>query len=340
MTTLEENTAIIVKDFSLFGIKIEPIRQYFSPQEAHHEFEIISLPSIAAFNRAIKMMKLMCDLSCEMIGAGQFRLSAPCNRQYIGVGNCEPSLTKAVSADENGVQKGYICFGKGNFDYIVTSMEKAAHILVAGTTGSGKSCLLNSLIIELLAFSSAQLILIDPKQGVEFGIYEQDVHRRICSVAKNVSEAVEWLSVAVKEMERRYAYMKGKGLKEYDGVRLVVVIDELADLMMTSKNTVEDYIVRLAQMGRAAGVHLIVATQDPRASVVTGLIKYNLPTKVCLKTANARHSMNVIDVGKGAELLGKGDAYVKLPTSPDLMRCQCPTVSQKTILELITRKGE
>ena len=193
MTILEENTAICVKDFALFGIKIEPIRQYYSSQEANYEFEIISLPSVAAFNRAVETMKLMCGASCEMIGAGQFRLSAPCNRQYIGVGNCEPSLTKAVSADENGEQKGYICFGKGTFDYIVTSMEKAAHILVAGTTGSGKSCLLNSLIMELLGFSNAQLILIDPKQGVEFGIYEQDVHRRICSVAKNVSEAVKWL---------------------------------------------------------------------------------------------------------------------------------------------------
>ncbi len=340
MTTLEENTAICVKDFALFGIKIEPIRQYYSPQEANYEFEIISLPSVAAFNRAVETMKLMCDLSCEMIGAGQFRLHCPCNRQYIGVGNCEKYLEEAVSADENGVQKGYICFGKGNFDYIVTSMEKAAHILVAGTTGSGKSCLLNSLIMELLCFSNAQLILIDPKQGVEFGIYEQDVHKRICSVAKNVSEAVEWLSVAINEMERRYAHMKEKGLKAYDGVRLVVVIDELADLMMTSKKTVEQSIVRIAQMGRAAGVHLIVATQDPRASVVTGLIKYNLPTKVCLKTANAQHSMNIIDVGKGAELLGKGDAYIQLSTSLDLLRCQCPKISDKEILDCITRKGE
>ena len=340
MTILEENTAIIVKDFSLFGIKVEPMRQYYSPQEANYEFEIISLPSIAAFNRAIKMMKLMCDLSCEMIGAGQFRLSCPCNRQYIGVGNCEPSLTKAVSADENGVQKGYICFGKGNFDYIVTSMEKAAHILVAGTTGSGKSCLLNSLIIELLAFSSAQLILIDPKQGVEFGIYEQDVHRRICSVAKNVSEAVEWLSVAVTEMERRYAYMKGKGLKEYDGVRLVIVIDELADLMDTSKHAVEEDIIRIAQMGRAAGIHLIIATQDPRVSVITGRIKNNMPTKVCLAMSQNAQSINLIGSSVGTKLLGNGDAYIKFEKSIELKRCQCPTVSQKTILELITRKGE
>ena len=340
MTILEENMQVLERYFFLNNITIKPIRQYNSPQASNYEFSVVSAPSSAAFYRAIRDAKTFKGFSFEEIGGGEFRLSLPCNRQYIGVGNCEPSLTKAVSSDENGVQKGYICFGKGNFDYIVTNLQEAVHILIAGSAGSGKSCLLNSLIIDLLAFSSAQLILIDPKQGVEFGIYEQDVHRRICSVAKNVSEAVEWLSVAVKEMERRYAYMKGKGLKEYDGVRLVIVIDELADLMMTSKKEVEQSIVRIAQMGRAAGVHLIVATQDPRASVVTGLIKYNLPTKVCLKTANAQHSMNIIDVGKGAELLGKGDAYIQLPTSPDLLRCQCPNISTDNILEIITKKGE
>lgn len=108
--------------------------------------------------------------------------------------------------------------------------------------------------------------------------------------------------------------------------------------MMTSKKQVEEQIVRIAQKGRASGIHLIVATQDPRASVVTGLIKYNLPTKVCLKTANIQHSMNVIDCGKGAELLDKGDSYIKLPNSPNLYRCQTCFINDENIKKLLTSK--
>lgn len=260
------------------------------------------------------------------------------NREFITCGDCQEAIEKALSADIDGKQKGYICFGMGQEDYIVTNFDACAHMLVAGTTGSGKSVLLNSLIIQLLVFSTANLVLIDPKSGAEFGIYEKDIHHRIEKVCKDTSSALEWLSICANEMERRYKEMERKGLKKYDGIKIVIVIDELADLMMTSKKQVEEYIVRIAQKGRAAGIHLIVATQDPRARIVTGLIKYNLPTKVCLKTANIQHSMNIIDCGKGTELLDKGDSYIKLPNSTDLYRCQTCFIRDENIIRLLTSK--
>ena len=341
--TIEQMSVNLTNYFARAGIRVELLRCYFSPQAGNFEYKILASPSLSVFNRTIEELRVYAGYKYEQLEeGGTFRLSRNCDRQFISCGDCTHAIKEAIAEDKDGEKearrKGYIAFGKGNFDYIVTNMDEAAHLLIAGTTGSGKSCLLNSLIMELLCFSTASFILIDPKQGAEFGLYEQDIHKRINKVAKNNSEALEWLSIAVDEMERRYNEMQTKGLKKYDGNRIVVVIDELADLMMTSKKEVEPLIVRIAQKGRAAGIHLIVATQDPRASVVTGLIKYNLPTKVCLTTANERHSMNIIDVGKGAELLGKGDSYIKLPNSTVLQRCQCASISDREILNCITGK--
>lgn len=287
--------------------------------------------------RAMQIINNMYGYKYDKKPAGGFIIShTKTHRQFVTCGDTVDSIKQAIAADPNGNQKCYICFGKGSDGFIVQNMENLAHILIAGTTGSGKSCLLNSLIIQIIGFSNAHLILIDPKNGAEFGIYEQDTSNAVAHVAKDTYDAVKWLKNAVNIMEQRYTEMSGKGLKKHDGSRLIVVIDELADLMMTSKAEVEEYIIRIAQKGRAAGVHLIVATQDPRASVVTGLIKYNLPTKVCLATANARHSMNVIDNGQAAHLLGKGDALVKLPSSVELIRTQCASITDAEIISCIT----
>lgn len=338
MVTVNEMGERLKKKFCERGIAVDLISCYTSPQANYYDFEINGLKSLSAFNQLIKELDLVCGYKCERHNNGGFTLSkSRSTRQFVSCGDTVDSLKKAISADFEGEQKCYISFGKGNHDYIVTSLDDCAHVLIAGTTGSGKSCLLNSLIMQILLYSSANLVLIDPKGGAEFGLYEKDVHGRINKVCKNTSTALKWLERAVNEMESRYKKMQWKGLKKWDGERLVVVIDELSDLMMTSKNKVEEYIVRIAQKGRAAGVHLIVATQDPRASVVTGLIKYNLPTKVCLTTANARHSMNVIDCGQGAQLLGKGDALIKLPSSVELQRCQCASITDQEIIRIITR---
>lgn len=335
--SLEEMSDNIIELFAGRGISITPIRCYASPTANNWEFKINSYPSYSAFNGLIKDLNVICNYQYEKLKYGFLLSRERTERQFVSCGDCADSIKKAINKDPNGKQNAYICFGMGE-KYITTNFDDAVHLLVAGSAGSGKSCLLNSLICQILCFSSANLVLIDPKSGAEFGIYEQDIHNRIEKVCKDTSSALEWLEICVNEMEKRYKEMERKGLKKYDGKRIVIVIDELADLMMTSKNEVESYIVRIAQKGRAAGVHLIVATQDPRASVVTGLIKYNLPAKVCLTTANARHSMNVIDCGKGAELLGKGDSLIKLPSSVDLIRCQCASITDSNVLEIITGK--
>lgn len=321
------------------GIMTTVEKCYQSPQELNYEFSVTALSSLSDFNRAVEELNFVCGYNYEKLPNGGFRITKTReHRQFISCGDCADSIQEAVSADPNGEQKTYICFGKGQEEFILTNFDECAHILVAGTTGSGKSVLLNSLIMQILCYSTANLVLIDPKSGAEFGLYEQDIHDRIENVCKDTSSALKWLEICVNEMEKRYNQMQAKGLKKYDGKRLVIVIDELADLMLTSKKAVEEYIVRIAQKGRASGIHLIVATQDPRASVVTSLIKYNLPTKVCLKTANIQHSMNVIDCGKAANLLDKGDGWVKLPNSPDLIRTQSPFITDQEITDIITGK--
>lgn len=336
--TMETEGKDIERVLGQLGVQTAYANGVETPQEFRFNFSG-GWYTKTAVKRAMDFLYCRYGYKYELNATGGFTVTRTKeHRQFISCGATANSIKEAVAKDDNGKQKCYLCFGKGADGYITTNFDEAVHILIAGSAGSGKSCLLNSLIMQSLCFSNAQLILIDPKNGAEFGLYEQDVHGRIERVAKDAQDAVKWLKTAVNIMEWRYSEMSRKGLKKYDGNRVIVVIDELADLMMMSKAEVEEYIIRIAQKGRAAGVHLIVATQDPRASVVTGLIKYNLPTKVCLKTANARHSMNVIDCGKGAELLDKGDGLVKLPSSPDLIRVQAPYITDEEILNCITKR--
>lgn len=335
--TIDDEGKSLEKALLKFGIKTEYNNGFLTPQEFRFVFNGGAYTD-SKLKRAMNILNNMNGYTYEKNKNGGFTVIRNREyRQFVSCGDCEDSIEKALSADSDGKQKTYISFGLGTDGYIVTNFDECAHILIAGSTNSGKSVLLNSLIMQILCFSNSNVLLIDPKNGAEFGIYELDIHNRIEKVAKTTWDAVECLSVCAAEMDKRYSEMEKKGLKKYDGRRLIIVIDELADLMLTSRNEVENHIVRIAQKGRAAGIHLIVATQDPRASVVTGLIKYNLPTKVCLKTANARHSMNVIDCGKGADLLDKGDGYVKLPSSVDLKRCQCAFITDREIINILTK---
>ncbi len=328
------------RNLAKLGIHAKFINCVCTPQEWRFNFSG-GLFTDAQLKRAVQILNnYFGGYQLEKNPSGGFTITRPCEeRQFIGVGNAvEPLVKMGVKGNAELEQKGYLSFGLGADGYVVRNMDEVAHILIAGTTGSGKSVLMNSLIMELLTYSTAQLLLIDPKNGAEFGIYEQDVHHRIDHIAKDTPDALRWLKIAVDTMEQRYSDMGRRGLKKYDGNKFIIVIDELADLMMTSGKEVEEHIIRIAQKGRAAGVHLIVATQDPRAQVITGLIKYNMPTKLCLATANARHSMNMIDCGKAAQLLGKGDAYIKLPDSVQLQRIQCPNISDKEIINCITHR--
>ena len=205
---------------------------------------------------------------------------------------------------------------------IVGNIAKMPHMLIAGTTGSGKSVCMNSIIISLLykaAPEEVKLIMVDPKM-VELGIYN-DIPHLLIPVVTDPKKAAGSLQWAVTEMMRRYKMMSDAGVRdlesfnsivesEQEGEKLpqvVIIIDELADLMLVAAKEVEDSICRIAQMGRAAGMHLIIATQRPSSDVITGLMKANIPSRIAFSVASAMESRIILDTQGAEKLVGKGD---------------------------------
>ena len=222
---------------------------------------------------------------------------------------------------------------------VSVNIASAPHMLIAGATGSGKSVALNTILCSLLLSATPgdmRVIMIDPKR-VEMSQYAGLPHLFI-PIATSVPDALHALDIAVREMANRYAFLQKYGFRDARQARipaLIIVIDELADLMMTSRKRAEESIVRIAQLGRAAGVHLIVATQKPVVSVVTGLIQANIPCKLALKTSSVQDSVRILG-HKGADnLLGMGDALLKLPDSVDPVRMQCAITPDKDILRIV-----
>lgn len=199
---------------------------------------------------------------------------------------------------------------------VVADLAKMPHLLVAGTTGSGKSVGLNTFILSLIAHNKPadiKFILIDPKR-IEFSIYNNQKYL-LAPVVTEMTQASAALSYLVEEMEKRYALFEEnlvKNIKEYNDNAghlpyIVCIIDEFADLMSSDKNA-GDYVRRLAQKARAAGIHIILATQRPSVDVVTGVLKANFPTRLAYKTASATDSRTIIDAPGAEKLLGHGDA--------------------------------
>lgn len=202
---------------------------------------------------------------------------------------------------------------------VCIDFNECPHILIAGTTGAGKSVLMNNIICNIFGhysamkqFKQCDLVLIDPK-GCEFSCYK---NCKCTTFIDDTNTAIQYLRKACDEMDFRYHNMNTKHRD------LFIIIDELADLMLTSRYEVEESLVRLAQKGRACGIHLILATQSPRIDVITGLIKANITTRFALKTASIRESMLLLD-HKGSETLnGNGDCLVKFPYQVNEVRCQ------------------
>ncbi|EJM9345101.1 cell division protein FtsK [Campylobacter jejuni] len=231
----------------------------------------------------------------------------------------------------------------------VTDLKKLPHLLIAGTTGSGKSVGINSMLLSLLYRNSPKtlrLMMIDPKM-LEFSIYN-DIPHLLTPVITDPKKAVNALSNMVAEMERRYRLMadaKTKNIENYNekmkelgGEELpfiVVIIDELADLMMTAGKDVEFYIGRLAQMARASGIHLIVATQRPSVDVVTGLIKANLPSRISYKVGQKIDSKVILDAMGADSLLGRGDCLFTPPGTSSIVRLHAPFASEFEIEKIV-----
>ncbi|MGN0815012.1 MAG: DNA translocase FtsK [Candidatus Coproplasma sp.] len=243
--------------------------------------------------------------------------------------NSKPnSLTFALGKDVEG---------KAN----CPDITKMPHLLVAGTTGSGKSICLSALIISLLykyGPDELRFILVDPKQA-EFISYENLPHLMINEIIYDVDKAIKALNWAIKEMERRYALFKDmtvsgtlvKNINEYNAnlpegeeklPKIVIILDEFGDLMLQAKKDIESRIIRLVQKSRACGIHLILATQRPSVDCITGLIKSNLPTRIGFKVNSFDDSRTIFDIGGAEKLLGKGDLYFRSAENPELNRIQ------------------
>jgi len=231
----------------------------------------------------------------------------------------------------------------------VTDLKKLPHLLVAGTTGSGKSVGINAMLLSLLYRNSPdtlRFLMIDPKM-LEFSIYN-DIPHLLTPVITKPKQAIVALANMVSEMERRYQMMsrsKTKNIENYNekakaiGVEplpyIVIIIDELADLMMTSGKDVEFYIARLAQMARASGIHIIVATQRPSVDVVTGLIKANLPSRISFKVGQKIDSKVILDAMGADSLLGNGDMLFTPPGTSGLIRLHAPYTSEDEIDKVV-----
>ncbi len=244
----------------------------------------------------------------------------------------------------NSKSKTTVCMGKDVAGQpIIADIAKMPHALIAGATGMGKSVCINSLMISMLYKArpdEVKFIMIDPKQ-VEFTMYNGIPHLLV-PIVNDVKQAAGTLMWAVEEMERRYNTLQEACVRNIDGYnekvaanpalgepmpRIVIVIDEFAELIMQVKNPVESLVIRIAQKARAAGIHLIIGTQKPVKEVITGLIKSNIPTKMSCKVLSNRDSILIFDQSGAEKLLDKGDMLIAFAASPKPQRVQCAFVS-------------
>lgn len=334
-----------------FKIGGDVISTYIGPVVTTFEFR----PS--ADVKVSRILNLQDDLTMALM-AKSIRIQAPIpGKDVVGieVPNDEIQTIYLREILESEVFKNAkspltIALGKdivGNA--FVTDLKKLPHLLIAGTTGSGKSVGINSMLLSLLYRNSPKtlrLMMIDPKM-LEFSIYN-DIPHLLTPVITDPKKAVNALSNMVAEMERRYRLMaeaktknienyneKMKELDEEELPFIVVIIDELADLMMTAGKDVEFYIGRLAQMARASGIHLIVATQRPSVDVVTGLIKANLPSRISYKVGQKIDSKVILDAMGAESLLGRGDCLFTPPGTSSIVRLHAPFASEFEIEKIV-----
>ncbi len=321
---LESTGKHLVNVLSSFGVDTKIINISRGPAVTRYELQ----PSVGV--KISKITNLADDIALNLATAG-VRIEAPIpNKPAVGieVPNKNTSIVGVREIIDSKVFKDAkskltIALGKDIAGAVtVTDITKMPHGLIAGATGSGKSVCINSIIVSLLYKSNPEevkLLLIDPKV-VELGVYNGIPHLLV-PVVTDPRKAAGALGWAVLEMERRYKQFAENDVRNIDGYNalaehredlskmphIVIIIDELADLMMTAPGDVEDAICRIAQKARAAGMHLIVATQRPSVDVVTGLIKANIPTRIAFSVSSQVDSRTILDIGGAEKLMGRGD---------------------------------
>ena len=334
---MQSTADALVKTLSDFGVHTRIVNYSCGPTVTRYELQ--PEPGV----RLVKIVNLADDIALNLAAEG-VRIEAPIpGKAAVGIEipNKKRStvhLRTVVESNEfkNAASKLTVALGQDIDGRVrVGNISKMPHLLIAGATGMGKSVCINSLILSLTYKSSpdeVQLVLIDPKV-VEFACYSGLPHLHV-PVVTDPKKAAGALAAAVAEMQRRYklfAELKTRNIEEYNKLvedyrrnavtdeekdfvanlalkpRLVIIIDELNDLMMTSPKEVEDSICRIAQMGRAAGVHLVVATQRPSVDVITGTIKNNIPTRIAFKVSSQVDSRTILDTSGAEKLIGNGD---------------------------------
>ena len=320
---MRENSRRLNETLASFKIDAHIINVTRGPSVTRYEVEL---------DKGVRLNKLTgcADDIALSLGASGVRIAAvPGKISVVGIEVPNRvvtmvSLREVIDSPEFNRSKSKSSFAVGKDiggSCIIGNIAKMPHLLIAGTTGSGKSVCMNSIIISLLYKAGPEdvkLIMVDPKM-VELGIYNSIPHLLIPVVTdpKKAAGSLQW---AVTEMLRRYKMMSDAGVRDLesynsimlseDGQKLpqvVIIIDELADLMMVAAKEVEDSICRIAQMGRAAGMHLIIATQRPSADVITGLMKANIPSRIAFSVASAMESRIILDTMGAEKLVGKGD---------------------------------
>lgn len=361
---IQEKSAKLVETLETYGAKTRIVGIHRGPSVTRYELQP------AAGVRVSKITGLADDIALNL-AAMSVRIEAPVpGKACIGIEvpndhRDTVSLRELIDSEEYRKAKGKLTFAVGKDiegNIIIGDIAKMPHMLVAGTTGSGKSVFTNSIILSILYHASpdeVKLILIDPKK-VEFPIYNKIPHLLIPVVTEPL-KAAGALGWAVNEMNKRYLMFeannvknlqefndmvleeRNKPAKEQDEVRakidllpqIVIVVDEFADLMMAARSEVEDSVLRLAQLARAAGIHMIIATQSPRADVLTGLIKSNIPSRVSLSVSSNVDSRVILDESGAEKLLGNGDLLYKPVGVKKPIRMQSGYAATSEIREVV-----
>ncbi len=346
------NAKLLEETLSNFGIEAKVVQISRGPAITRYELQpspgvkvsrIVSLSDDIALNLAAQQVRIVAPIP----GKAAVGIEVP-NKSISMV-----ALREVLESDEIQDAESKLAFSLGkdiSGNPIVADLAKMPHLLVAGSTGSGKSVCINTIISSILFRArpdEVKFLMIDPKV-VELNIYNGIPHLILPVVTdpKKASIALNW---AVQEMTDRYKLFAEAGVRDITGYnrklmasgkttgipKIVVIIDELADLMMVAPNAVEDAICRLAQMARAAGIHLIVATQRPSVDVITGVIKANVPSRIAFAVSSMMDSRTIIDMGGAEKLLGKGDMLYYPVGVPKPMRVQGSFISDTEVEDLI-----
>jgi S-DNA-T family DNA segregation ATPase FtsK/SpoIIIE len=336
---------LLVRTLAEFGVDASVLGQISGPRVTRYELQL------APGTKVAKVAALKDDLSYAL-ATTEIRILAPIpGKQAVGVEvpNLSPRLvtlgdiydTLPATASPLAVWLGKDISGNA----IWTDLARMPHVLIAGTTGSGKSGCINTILTSILLRATpddVRMILIDPKR-IELGYYESIPHL-LTSVVSSPKEASTVLHNVVTEMERRYerlSFVRARSLPEANRALrsrgeaplpyLLVVIDELADLMMVSPQAVEDCVIRLAQKSRAVGIHLVLATQRPSVDVITGMIKANVPSRIAFAVSSQTDSRVILDTAGAESLLGQGDMLFKPLGTSRLQRLQGAYVTEEEI---------